>query len=289
MKKKLLRILPLVIIVGLVVAIPASTQVFRRSTAVDAESVNLRLLVLVNRMEMTTEQMEEIREILSGVLSEREARELRAAELEEQMIAFNGTAEELDGILEVFRLETTEQLEGSQERVADAIDRIKEILSLKQGEVLAEALPGLLGDTLQLHAMQGSAGLQRGQSMGRMMLPGRMGGQSDNDMPGRILEQLEERFEGRAEVFDGLRDRLGSFFGRSADDEDEDLGAMRGRMGLQLGGRGLMGRGGLSGPQTQAGCMDLQGEFLRGPAGSQGADVIEQLVEVLDLKIEAME
>lgn len=264
--KKLLRILPLVIIAGLVVAIPASTQIFRRSATADAEGANLQLLVLVNRMELSTEQMQEIHDILAGLLDDREARDDRVAELEDQMIAFNGTAEELDGILEAFRSETQEQAEGSQERMADAIDQIKEILSLKQGEVLAEALPGLLGDTLQLGGMHGTTGLQRAQSMGRMMQSRRMGGQSGNAMQGRMLEQLKERLEGHAEVLEGLRDRLGGFFGRSTDGEDEDVLGTRGRMRLRF---------------EEPGQTDL--------AGGQGADVIEQLVEVLELKLEALE
>ena len=275
MKKKLLRILPLVIIVGLVVAIPASTQIFRRSASANEESANLQLLVLVNRIELTSEQMEEIHDILAGVLEERETHEIRAAELEEQMIAFDGTAEDLDEILEAFRLESQELAEGTHERTADSIDLIKEILSLKQGEILAEAMPGLLGGEGNRSAAVGMRGAQGLQQR-------------------RILEQLEERFEGHAEAMEGLRDRVRGFLGQSDDEEDEGVTGLRGRMALQSGSRGqmiggMMGRAGSSAQQAHPGRMVQQGSILRGSTGHRGSDVIEELVEVLALKLEAME
>ncbi len=226
MRGKRLRIASVAILLGLIAAIPASTQGLLGSEDDVSEAARLPLLVLVNRMELTPEQMEEIHGILAGLLEERDALGLRRAELEQEMIAFNGTAEELDELLEAFRAETEAQVQAAYEHAEDAIDRIKEILTLKQGEILAGLLPGFLGD-------RGATFLPRGGA-GRSL--GRRGTGAASPLRGEILGQLQERLGGAASD--------GGFSGR-----------------------------------MQAG---------RGTT-SRGLGWIERLVEVLELKLEAIE
>jgi TolA-binding protein len=229
MKKKILRILPLAVLAATVVVIPASTQGLWGSSAADGEGVGLSLLVLVNRMELTPEQMTEIHDILVGIQAEQEERAARLSELEEQMIAFNGSAEELEEILETFRSESQEQAESSRERVADAVDRIKEILTLKQGEVLSEVFPGLLGSSTELGAEQ-------------MMMGRRLGGGNDTD----------------------------------------ESGGVRGRIAREINDRRIEGSIGEAGLQGQ---MLARGMRL----GDRGSDIIGRLIEVLELKLDALE
>ncbi len=226
MRGKRLRIASVVILLGLIAAIPASTQGLLGSEDDVSEATHLPLLVLVNRMELTPEQMEEIHGLLVGLLEERDALELRRVELEQDMIAFNGTAEELDEILDAFRAETEAQAQAAYEHVEDAIDRIKGILTLKQGEILAEFLPGFLGD-------RGASFLPRGGAGGTL---GRRGTGASSPLREQILGRLEERLGGATSG--------GGFSGR-----------------MQV-GRGTTPR---------------------------GLDWIEQLVEVLELKLEAIE
>ena len=276
MKRKRLRIVSVVILLGLLAAIPASTQVLFGSSDNDGQD-NLPLLVLVNKMELTVEQMEEIHGLLAGLLEEREALESRRAELEETMIAFTGTAEELDEILEAFRAESVEQTEAARAHVAEVIDRLKEILTLKQGEVLAEVLPGLLGDRGGFASRSGMAGTIRGRRAGRLGQPqmpfGQQGEDSELGLREQLLEQIEERFGDRPEMLERLQQRLG---GSTVSGPLSGMAGQRGGFGMSPGGHEqMMGR-------SFGGCGQ-PGEMQH-----RGADWIEQLVDVLELKLEAI-
>ena len=270
MRGKRLRIASVAVLLGLVAAIPASTQVLFGAGEDEVEGVNLPLLVLVNRMELTREQMEEIHGLLAGLLEEREAFELRRAELEQEMIAFNGTAEELDEILEAFRAETEEQLQAANQHAEDVIDRIKEILTLKQGEILAESLPGFLGD-------RGAVFLPRGGVGGVL---GQRGMGTASTLREEILGRLEERLGEYPEVLDRLQERLGD-----ATSGEGFSGRMRqGGFGVALGGQAQGMRQGF-GSRGQV----SRGLQSSGGATHRGLDWIEQLVEILELKLEAIE
>ena len=274
MRTKWLRVGSLVFLLGLIAAIPASTQVLFGSSGGDAAESNLPLLILVNRMELTPEQMEEIHGLLDGLLEEREALALRRAELEEDMVAFTGTAEELDEVLEAFRAESAEQAEAAREHVAEVIDQIQGILTLKQGEVLAEVLPGLLGERV-------------------MFLP--FGGQDEDSELGlreRLLQRLEERFGDDPEILGRLQQRLGaSAMSRNLSGKAAQCGGFG---MLPCGHNRVMvwrfsGRG-----RSDLGSAQCSGEVSarihvqRGGLEHRGLDWIEQLVEVLELKLEAI-
>ena len=270
MRGKRLRIASVAVLLGLIAAIPASTQVLFGGPDDGGEGTHLPLLVLVNRMELTREQMEEIHGLLAGLLAERDALELRRAELEQEMIAFNGTAEELDEILEAFRTETEDQVQAAYEHAEDVIDRIKEILTLKQGEILAESLPGFLGDRSAVFLPRGGVGGVLGQR----------GTGAASTLHEEILEQLEERLGEYPEVLDRLQER----FGGAAWGEGFSGRTQRGGFGMALGGRAQGMRQGFE-SRGQA----SQGLPSSGGATHRGLDWIEQLVEVLELKLEAIE
>ena len=280
MRGKRLRIASVAVLLGLIAAIPASTQVLFGAEEDEVEGVNLPLLVLVNRMELTRGQMEEIHGLLAGLLEERDALELRRTELEQEMIAFNGTAEDLDEILEAFRAETEEQVQAAYEHAEDVIDRIKEILTLKQGEILAEFLPGFLGD-------RGAVFLPRGGVGGVL---GQRGTGAASTLREEILGQLEERLGEYPELLDRLRER----FGDAASDEGFSGRMQRGGFGMAHGGQAQGTRQGFgSRGQVGQGLQSLSGATGRIQIGRgtthRGLDWIEQLVEVLELKLEAIE
>ncbi len=271
MRGKRLRIASVVVLLGLIAAIPASTQVLFGSGDDEVEGTHLPLLVLVNRMEMTPEQMEEIHGLLMELLEERESLELRRAEFEQEMIAFNGTAEELDEVLEAFRAETEEQVQAAYEHAEDVIDRIKEILTLKQGEILAEFFPGVLGDRGATFLPQGGVGGILGQR----------GTGATSSLREEILGQLEERLGEYPEVLERLQERLGG-------------DTSRGGFGMPFGGRAEgMTQGFGNRSQASQGLRYLGGTTGRIQIGRgmthRGLDWIEQLVEVLELKLEAIE
>jgi len=270
MKAKRLRIASIVILLGLIAAIPASTQVFR-SGGDDGEGTDLRMLVLVNRMELTVEQMEEIHGVLGGLLEERETHELRFAEFEQDMIAFDGTAEDLDEILEAFRAETAEQVEAARERATAAIDQVKEILTAKQGEILDGIFPGFLGGR-EAPAGSGRTDAAVGGLHGRL---GARERDAASGMREAILGRLEERFADRPEALQQLQQRLGGA-----------AGGFRVRGGGM--GRGMRGQAGCGIQENAGGFAPMRGAAHDRGQAQRGADWIEQLLEVLELKLEAI-
>ncbi len=68
--KKVRLTLSLALIAGLLAIIPASAEIETSSEGSRSGTENLPLLITINRMELTPTQMQEIRDILAGVLSE---------------------------------------------------------------------------------------------------------------------------------------------------------------------------------------------------------------------------
>ncbi len=253
MKRKRLRIVALVLLVGLVAAIPASTQdlVGEREAG---QNGNLPFLILVNRMALTAEQMEEIHGLLSDLLEETEANTLRWQELEQDMITFNGSAEELDEILETYHAETAERGALARDHAAEAIDQIKGILTIKQGEILEEMLPGFLVDRETGHTV----------TLGREVLLEQRGEEGEeaigSGLRGRFAGRMEQRLADRTEATEQFRRRL-------ADNQEQRS------MGLS----------------RQENDLGKQRGLQRGAAMSRHLEIIERLVDVLGLKLEAIE
>ncbi len=143
--KRVSRILSMVIVVGMIAAIPASTQILFGSGGEATDESNLPMLILVNRLEMSVEQMEGLLGILTDLLDEREQIDGLQSEFEDAMIEFNGTGEELDEMLATFREDQQALAEAMRESLATSLDDARDILSINQGIVLREALPALTG------------------------------------------------------------------------------------------------------------------------------------------------
>ena len=140
--KKANRIVSFAVILGLLAIVPASAQL---DTNQDTDTSNLGLLITINRLEMTTDQMQQIRDILAGVLDEANALKESRDPFEQEMLHFNGTGEELDVLVEAFREEQSTQASALQEKAQGALENLKEILTLKQGETIGSVFDHLLG------------------------------------------------------------------------------------------------------------------------------------------------
>jgi len=104
-RKSTLTIL-VAVIMGLCAALPASAQVEGYAGGSEA---NLALLILINRLELTTSQMQQIHDILVGILNEASAISGKREAFAQEMLRFDGSAEKLDARLETFRT----QIEGN--------------------------------------------------------------------------------------------------------------------------------------------------------------------------------
>ncbi len=145
MKKKAWRIGLALAVVGALAAIPASTQGVSGTpgAATSRDGVRLPLLLAVNRLELSKTQMETLRDAIRGVLDERDALEAKRAAFEDEMIAFSGTAAELDSRLAVWNAEMDAARAQLREGAAAAVETLKSTLTMKQGEILLEAFPAL--------------------------------------------------------------------------------------------------------------------------------------------------
>ncbi len=152
MKRKTVRVALLLAVLAAVAAIPASTQVLTSGaqTANAPAGSRLPMLLVVNRLELSKTQMETLRSTIRGLLDQKAALDEKRANFETEMIAFNGTAEELDALVAGFEVEMAAARASLREMVSAAVDTLKETLTMKQGEILTDAFPGLLDrlDTL---------------------------------------------------------------------------------------------------------------------------------------------
>jgi len=291
--KKMSRILSLAMVVGLMAAIPASAQMLGKADAGPFEESNLPLLITVNRMELTVEQMEGIHGILVGLLEERAQIEAARSEFEQEMVAFTGTAERLAELLETFRSAAGEHAATLQEAVSAAVEEIKDILTVNQWEALGETFPGLLTEratTIQpgqvSRMSRGRIALAAPFAQGMRQHSGaaerapedvqalenlrshpeaRFGEQTES-----MVERMEERMLGHSQDLSELQDRLTGRF-----DAHVEAGALGGPCGVGF----LPGQG----------MMHAAGSRLANGVRTGGFEWIEKWAEVLELKLEGVE
>ncbi|UCF10514.1 MAG: hypothetical protein JSW65_02230 [Candidatus Bipolaricaulota bacterium] len=124
----------LVLLAGVLVGATASSAVSVRSEGSDA---TLPLAILVNRLQLTPEQMRVVRDRLADVLTQVDAMDRKRAAFEDEMIRFDGTREELEERLTTFHEETAADHEALRETVRTAVEELKDTLTIRQGEIIA--------------------------------------------------------------------------------------------------------------------------------------------------------
>ena len=159
MRKSTLTIL-VVVIMGLCAALPASAQVEVEGYAEGSEA-NLALLILINRLELTTSQMQQIHDILVGILNEASAISGKREAFAQEMLRFDGSAEKLDARLETFRTQIEGNLGAMRENAQNAADELTTILTAKQGDILRSSLRGLVARRLSEPGVEGNLARQR--------------------------------------------------------------------------------------------------------------------------------
>ncbi len=269
--RKAKRVMSLIAILGLLAALPASAQV---EAIQDEDGSNLGLLITINRLELTTDQMQQIRDILAGVLDEANALKESRDAFEQEMLRFNGTGEELDVLVEAFREEQAAQASALQEKAQSALEDLKEILTLKQGETLGSVFEHLL------EIRFGTMALQEDRFQGGPL------GMRVRAMAGRIPSETQEK----------AMERLRARFGDEGARADRIQQFLSNRSGLQ--GR-LAERGWKEFVDADPTCHALvivrRSNRFAGPALQRGAfgdrllSQLEQVIEILDTKLQSVE
>lgn len=157
MRKSTFAIL-VVVIMGLCAALPASAQV---EDYAEGSEANLALLILINRLELTSGQMQQIHDILVGILDEASAISDKKEAFAREMLRFDGSAEKLDARLETFRTQLEGDLTALRENAQNAADELGTILTANQGNILRSNLRGLVAKRFSEPGGEGSVARQR--------------------------------------------------------------------------------------------------------------------------------
>ncbi|MBE0634694.1 hypothetical protein IH601_01680 [Candidatus Bipolaricaulota bacterium] len=304
--KKISKILSMVIVVGLIAAIPASTQILTGSRVASSDESNLALLILVNRLELSEEQMDALDDILTGLIGQKDEWEGLAAEFEQAMIEFNGTGEELDAMLVTFREGQLASAEALRESIGVSLDEVRDLLSINQGLVLQEVFPQLLGSALlgtdycnrrlqgaapMVESHMPSTSMGRGSSRMSQQSPRgeRMAGRTREDVETMIAQRLGQVLDNEAmsTQVEGRLERLGN---QVPEQMIERFGEASGKFGAQMeqgvDTRNIETRGDLRQPGAASFLMRRE-QSVR----DESWDLfgwLEQIANVLELKLEAM-
>lgn len=138
MKGRGLTLLAMVLAVGLLTGIPSSAQLLPGATDT---GVTLGMIVLINQMGLSIDQMRTLHEILTEMLTARDELQSSSDAFREIMITFDGTPDELEALLAAFRQEQRVLLAEVGTAWAASLHKVGDLLTLNQGRVLAEALP----------------------------------------------------------------------------------------------------------------------------------------------------
>lgn len=175
------------LIMGLCATLPASAQV---EGYVEGSEANLALLILINRLELTTGQMQQIYDILVGILDEASAISEKREAFAQEMLRFSGSAEKLDARLETFRTQIEGNLGALRENAQNAADELRTILTAKQGDILRSNLRELIARRLSEPGGEGNVAWQR---MRTRISP------QDEGIHQQELRELHKRFGYREE------------------------------------------------------------------------------------------
>jgi len=151
-------IILVIAIMGLCAVLPVSGQ---SPSYARGNEANLGLLLVVNRLELTSGQMRQIHDILSGILDETSRISEKREAFTQEMLRFDGSAEKLDLRLEAFRIQMEAELSALKENTRSALDELGTILTLKQGDILRNNLRMFVAKRLTKPGEEGNETWQR--------------------------------------------------------------------------------------------------------------------------------
>ncbi len=122
------------IAVGLFAAIPAIAQ-----TTGAPGTDELGIAITINKLELTPAQMQQVHDILAGVLTEANGLKEKKDAFTQDMINFTGSSTDLETALTNFKSQMKDQTEAFHTNVKQALDQLKGILTIEQGEILRGA------------------------------------------------------------------------------------------------------------------------------------------------------
>jgi len=227
---------------GAAQADPSSTD----SSQVGASDIPF--LTLIDRLQLTRDQMQKVHDILSSVLDKVTALQDGEKAIAADLLAFNGTGDALAQKLSDVKTQIAQLETAVQQARAAAKKELGDLLTYNQGQLLQ----GLLAEKAAARAT-GTSGLTQGT-----------GGKAGSNPNQGTTSIVPRSGAGRTQT-SSVQGLLGN----------GNLGTQRQavRNGLQGGKAQLLGQG------------QALSETLRIAQASQGAPVLERLVQLLELKL----
>ncbi len=265
MVKKVKLGLSFALLAGLLVVLSLNAPVLAASGETAAEPpVDLGLLVLIDRLELSPTQMRTVHDVLVGILEEGKAVQAERDAFAQELIRFNGSEEELDSLLAAFEGRIAEKAASLHEKIEKGLDELKGTLTIRQGEVLREALGRAKGPVEEFFGIGLRAGRDRVEGMTRGMQGSNQG----------------------VAVGNPLRERLQKFLAKHPDLEGELLNALRGPAAAgraqPSGGRGRQ-------PGNQVSQFLAGRPLVRAEFGERLLARLGEVVKILELKLQYVE
>lgn len=129
-------------LLGLLVALPLSAQVAgeMRGGKLANQSEDIGLLILIDRMNLSVDQMQALHDALASVVDQASGLKDLAVSFRQDLINFQGDEDMLDALIRSHRTKLHDAMEGIREQAQEALDSLKDTLTIRQGELLREAL-----------------------------------------------------------------------------------------------------------------------------------------------------
>lgn len=203
---------------------PAQPQAPREA---DREGLRreIALLKLLAKMDLTREQLAQIQALVRDLQAKREAIRQAQVELRDFLLDYSGRGQALEEALRPYEEEIESARKDFRDALQAAVDRLKGILTLKQGEVLRE----FLREHFQGHfavPQERDGEIHLWLSPCLRPLPSLQNGDVEVRIPGRrcslgpgpgwdsdLWESLEERIERFEEQMETLRERIEKWLG----------------------------------------------------------------------------
>ncbi len=114
----------------------------------------ITVLKALNRMELSKEQLEELLAIVSELKAAHQEMMKPAMELREFLLDWQGSREDFEKALAPMEEKAQAAHRAFQEKLKASVERIKDLLSFRQGEILMDALVDLAGPPMRMGMMR---------------------------------------------------------------------------------------------------------------------------------------
>ncbi len=259
--KRIKLTLAVILIVGVLAAIPGSAQSTGTQTNTDY-NYSLSLLIAINQMQLSSDQMQQIHDILAGIITQANKIGADRDAFTAEMLTFTGSSDDLNAQVTEFQTKMEEARTALRQSWQEAIDQIEGILTVKQAEILQNGLrpvrAGIFGVGLPQPNTETNQGNQPMQSPGAGWQSQQQAGQEDGQgtPPMGMQEGMFNNF--------GLRGRIAPQMGNTDQQTDQCVPNRHFSLMHGFGGRMSMSQ------QT----------------GERGIAMLQQIVDILEAKLQ---